>query len=1024
MRITSVELDNIKSYRHQIIPFRAGATAIRGHNGAGKSTLVEAIGYALFDTLPYDQQQFVREGEKHGTVTVSFLSALDDREYQAIRRVGSGASWYIYDPELRARVAEQKQDATDFVRNHLRLENDTKLDDLFTDAIGVPQGTLTADFLLTPANRKKKFDALLRVEEYRTAADQLKATRDYYKDQRAQTQRRIDALERETGQLDGWRLQLAEQSDAASRLAQRLQAIEREVSAVEKRRDALRQAEAEVSRLAGALAAAHAAHAAATQRYQDAETLTREAEEAARIREQTRPDHEAHLAAQREQARVRQRQRERDDLLAEEATEKQRLAAATTDLRHTQQRLRDAEDAERQIAALAPDVIRQGQLDSERVQAGNDCRRLEETQRTMARGERDIQALHQQIADHEAKIDALEALRPEAALLDERRERVNLLNHNRGMRTEKERRLKAVRDDLRGLAKERATAEATVEKAAAQVQKLYDVADMVKELPALEQRYAALEDRVRVLTIQIEQHHSARALSGGGNCPFLGEACLNIRQRGENSLATYFDRLIATCERDIAGVRAQQAELSPTLDDLRTRNSFYVRLDDYEGKCQEARDRLDSLLQRQATLEAERVDLEQWLSAATDQEDVTAAQIAFKRSDDADKQLRDLTLIQDQLATARERLDLLATECAGLREEITALAVAPRTLAHLDAELAELGDPRGRLAGLQPLAGQRATVETRVQEQARAVSAVQTSLARLANALAPYATVEDEERAVGRELERTRPGYTRHLQYEQAAERLPASRQALETARGERDEAAERLRSVAAAHQRASASFDAEELARVSRRADELNEERGTATATLAHTQQLVAALSAEIVRVEALLSDLEAARAEDATLDDLERMLQQFRDIIKEAGPNIMKALLRKISAEANRIFGEILGDRSAQLSWESDYEIVLRRDGKERSFAQLSGGEQMSAALAVRLALLRRLTRLDIAFFDEPTQNMDGERRGNLAEQIRRVRGFEQLIVISHDDTFEHHTDNLIRLRKINEETELEAG
>jgi exonuclease SbcC len=152
--------------------------------------------------------------------------------------------------------------------------------------------------------------------------------------------------------------------------------------------------------------------------------------------------------------------------------------------------------------------------------------------------------------------------------------------------------------------------------------------------------------------------------------------------------------------------------------------------------------------------------------------------------------------------------------------------------------------------------------------------------------------------------------------------------------------------------------------------------------------------------------------------------MLQQFRDTMREAGPNIMKALLRAISTQANRIFGEIMGDRSAELMWTNDYEIVLRKDGQERTFAQLSGGEQMSAALAVRLALLRHLTRLDIAFFDEPTQNMDGERRGNLAEQIRRVRGFDQLIVISHDDTFEQGLDSVIHLEKRDGKTILVEG
>lgn len=77
------------------------------------------------------------------------------------------------------------------------------------------------------------------------------------------------------------------------------------------------------------------------------------------------------------------------------------------------------------------------------------------------------------------------------------------------------------------------------------------------------------------------------------------------------------------------------------------------------------------------------------------------------------------------------------------------------------------------------------------------------------------------------------------------------------------------------------------------------------------------------------------------------------------------------------------------------------------------------MSAALSVRLALLKKLSTLNIAFFDEPTQNMDELRRMNLAEQIRRVRGFDQLIVISHDDTFEQGLDSLVRLNKVNGET-----
>ena len=37
------------------------------------------------------------------------------------------------------------------------------------------------------------------------------------------------------------------------------------------------------------------------------------------------------------------------------------------------------------------------------------------------------------------------------------------------------------------------------------------------------------------------------------------------------------------------------------------------------------------------------------------------------------------------------------------------------------------------------------------------------------------------------------------------------------------------------------------------------------------------------------------------------------------------------------------------------------------------------------------------------------------NLAEQIMNIKGFSQLFVISHDDTFERETDNVVRVTKV---------
>jgi exonuclease SbcC len=112
--------------------------------------------------------------------------------------------------------------------------------------------------------------------------------------------------------------------------------------------------------------------------------------------------------------------------------------------------------------------------------------------------------------------------------------------------------------------------------------------------------------------------------------------------------------------------------------------------------------------------------------------------------------------------------------------------------------------------------------------------------------------------------------------------------------------------------------------------------------------------------------------------------------------------------------MFREITGNAEYTLKWAEDYSIVMEEDGYERPFASLSGGEQMAAALSVRLALLKQLTDIRIAFFDEPTANMDAERRENLAMQISRITHFDQLFVISHDETFDNFVDSVISIER----------
>ncbi len=174
MHISKIELENIKSHAASTFEFAKGTTAITGENGAGKTTIIEAIAWVLFDLLEYKKEDFLRRGTKKGSVRITFESGLDEREYVVYRDTGAG--YNVTDPRLQTRIADKKEEVYRFLWQHLGLEPGTDLKSLFRQAIGVPQGTFTAIFLEGATERKVAFDRLLKVEEYRQAAEKLRET--------------------------------------------------------------------------------------------------------------------------------------------------------------------------------------------------------------------------------------------------------------------------------------------------------------------------------------------------------------------------------------------------------------------------------------------------------------------------------------------------------------------------------------------------------------------------------------------------------------------------------------------------------------------------------------------------------------------------------------------------------------------------------------------------------------------------------------------------------------------------------
>ena len=179
--------------------------------------------------------------------------------------------------------------------------------------------------------------------------------------------------------------------------------------------------------------------------------------------------------------------------------------------------------------------------------------------------------------------------------------------------------------------------------------------------------------------------------------------------------------------------------------------------------------------------------------------------------------------------------------------------------------------------------------------------------------------------------------------------------------------------------------------------------------------------LQVETGKLRQLLQEIGNKVAEKETFEEKEKLVKFLRNhVFKNVSSQLSERFREEITLRADRIYRTI-AETDEELIWGDDYRIVLRdmADGqvRERSDDQLSGGQTMSAVVALRLALLQTVGAR-IAFFDEPTSNLDATRRENLAHAFRAIdvgreevteHWYDQLFLISHDVAFTEITDQI---------------
>lgn len=365
--------------------------------------------------------------------------------------------------------------------------------------------------------------------------------------------------------------------------------------------------------------------------------------------------------------------------------------------------------------------------------------------------------------------------------------------------------------------------------------------------------------------------------------------------------------------------------------------------------------------------------------------------------------------LTEQIQTQKDKVQEMKgqmTQFAGLDDRFHDLRAQKETF----------DDPEGKVAVQKDAADKRKQVEKALHEVESSLSKLKTKQVADQQELDAFAGLDERITANRQEMERLKAGHSQYISNQQAASQLPARKKRVVELTTQRDSAAQEVEALNRQLDETKPTYDAKKHEQISQRFNDLNRDQAAAGSQVQSLQGQLKTAKEKVAELEPLVAKRAASQKELDTLKIMQDTLTFIRNTVREAGPYIVKQLLQSISEEADRIFGEILNDYTARLTWTQDYEIQLEQLGHSREFSQLSGGEKMAAALAVRLALLRQMSEIRLAFFDEPTAHLDTERRVNLAEQITKIKGFEQLFVISHDDTFEDQTDLVLHVTKEN--------
>ncbi|MDO8727897.1 MAG: SMC family ATPase, partial [Candidatus Methanoperedens sp.] len=322
----------------------------------------------------------------------------------------------------------------------------------------------------------------------------------------------------------------------------------------------------------------------------------------------------------------------------------------------------------------------------------------------------------------------------------------------------------------------------------------------------------------------------------------------------------------------------------------------------------------------------------------------------------------------------------------------SALEACQSSLKTLESELKAIGDPRAKMNGLEILIKNRTEEVAALDLEIKNIPEKENAASTIKSAMEKFSTLDSDMTEAKQKIRELEPLYQKYIQNLSLAARIMEHKNECERLKNSIAESEGILSEVNIRETEMRNSFNEKDLERTHISYEERGARVKGFQVEIKEKEGQLQKLNRDIIEMEKFLADiagLEIKLENEKRFRDYSKFV---RETLRDSGQHIVSELIGEISGEANNLYCSIMDDFSQELRWSEDYMIKIIDSGEEKIFQQLSGGEKMGAALAVRLALLKIISSSDFVFLDEPTQNMDEIRREKLSEQIMNIRGFKQ--------------------------------